>query len=330
VGGTMAAQRAAADATADSRRAATLHTLVNVLGAVVVLSIFPFWIGAIDAVTPGRPEVFDAAGLRPAMAAHIAVAHTSFNLLTAGLALPLLPMLLAIVRRVVGPGRRERTGLRYLRPSMVGSPALAIEQCRLEVLHMAAIAGEALHLTRRLFDDVTSPAAELRNQILKKERATDTIQHEITTFMSRVMAGPLTISQSEESRALIRVSDEVESIADYCERLANYRRRLRREGMVLSDTALGELQGYLQRTITFYEDIVDRARRNETGWLLAVDTKAEYLATEADALRDANLHRLATQRAAPGEGIFFNDLLVAMRRIRNHSLNMAEAFLGKK
>ena len=51
---------------------------------------------------------------------------------------------------------------------------------------------------------------------------------------------------------------------------------------------------------------------------------------EADGLRDANLHRLATQRADPGEGIFFNDLLVAMRRIRNHALNMAEAFLGKK
>src|SRR5262249_45693676 len=137
-------------------------------------------------------------------------------------------------------------------------------------------------------------------------------------------------AQSEETRALIRVSDEVESVADYCERLANYRRRLRREGMVLSDTALAELQGYLERTITFYEEIVDRARRNETGWLPAVETKAEYLSTEADTMRDANLHRLATQRAAPGEGIFYNDLLVAMRRIRNHAFNMAEAFLGKK
>jgi phosphate:Na+ symporter len=148
--------------------------------------------------------------------------------------------------------------------------------------------------------------------------------------MSRVMAGPLTIAQSEESRGLVRVADEIESIADYCERLANYRRRLLREGMVLSDPALAELQGYLERTIAFYESIVDRARRNETGYLPAIETKAQYLSTEADALRDANLQRLATQRAAPGEGIFFNDLLVAMRRIRNHALNMAEAFLGKK
>ena len=86
----------------------------------------------------------------------------------------------------------------------------------------------------------------------------------------------------------------------------------------------------VDRTIAFYEEIVDRARRGETGWLKAIETKAQYLATEADGLRDTNLHRLASQRIAPGEGIFFNDLLVAMRRVRNHALNMAEAFLGKK
>jgi len=330
VGATVATYRAAAALTADSRRAALLHVLVNALGAVVILCIFPQWIGAIDMVVPGDPASVNDVGARSLMGIHIALAHTSFNLLLAAIALPLLRPLVAVVSRLVGVTRRERPGLRFLRQSMVESPALAIEQCRLEVLHMAAIGGEALHVTRRLFDDVNSPGTELREQIVRLERATDTMQHAITEFMSRVMAGPLTIAQSEESRGLIRVADEVESVADYCERLANYRRRLLREGMVLSNPALAELQGYLDRTIAFYESIVDRARRNETGWLLAIETKAQYLATEADALRDANLQRLATQRAAPGEGIFFNDLLVAMRRIRNHALNMAEAFLGKK
>jgi len=212
----------------------------------------------------------------------------------------------------------------------VEAPALAIEQCRLEVLNMAQIAADALHVTRLLFDDVSSPGTELRDRILKRERTTDAMQHAITVFMSRVMAGTLTHAQSEEIRALIRVADEIESVADYCERLANYRRRLLREGIVLGDGALRELQGYLDRTIAFYEEIVDRARRNEVGWLHAIETKAQYLADEADGLRDTNLHRLGAQRATPGEGIFFNDLLVAMRRIRNHALNMAEAFLGQK
>ena len=330
VGATMAAQLAAREGTTDSRRAALFHTLVNVLGVAVLLFLFHAWILALDALVPGGADVLDGAGGRPAMALHIALAHTSFNVLMAAIALPLLGPLLGLVNRLVGTTQRERPELKFLRQSMVESPALAIEQCRREVLHMVATGAEALHLTRELFDNVNVPNAELRNQVLKRERATDTMQHAITVFMSRVMARPLTLAQSEEIRGLIRVADEIESVADYCERLANYRRRMLREGVMLSDTALHELQGYLDRTIAFYDEIADRARRNEADWLLAIETKAQYLATEADGLRDSNLHRLATQRAAAGEGIFFNDLLVAMRRVRNHSLNMAEAFLGKK
>ena len=330
IGTTMTAQRAAAAATTDSRRAALFHTLVNALGVVVILCVFPLWIAGLDAVLPGNPDAFDAAGIRPAMAVHIALAHTSFNLLMVALALPLLQPLLHAVEWLVGPSPRERPELKFLRRSMVESPALAIEQCRLEVLHMAAIGAEALHVTRELLDDGSGPGTELRARILKRERTTDAMQHAIVVFMSRVMAGPLTQAQSEEIRGLIRVADEIERVADYCERLANYRRRFLREGIVLSDAALQELRGYLDRAIAFYEEIVDRARRGEKDWLQAIHTKAQYLATEADGLRDANLQRLASQRASAGEGIFYNDLLAAMRRIRGHALNMAEAFLGKK
>ena len=129
------------------------------------------------------------------------------------------------------------------------------------------------------------------------------------------------MAQSEEIRGLIRVADEIESVADYCERLANYRRRMLREQVALSDAALHELQGYLDRTIAFYEEIVDRARRNETDWLKAIETKAQYLATEADGLRDANLHRLATQRAAAGRG---NLLQRPARRHAPHPQSLAE------
>jgi Na+/phosphate symporter len=39
---------------------------------------------------------------------------------------------------------------------------------------------------------------------------------------------------------------------------------------------------------------------------------------------------LANQECEPTAGIFFSDIIVAMRRIRNHAYNMAEAFLGQK
>lgn len=323
VGSCLTVLRAAAGATADSRRAALIHSGLNALTGVVLLVAVGPWLRLL-ALVPSAGEGPAAAPL------HVALAHTSFNLLLAALAAPLLDPLVRLSARLVGPAYRERTALRYLRQSVVEAPALAIEQARLEVLNMAALTVDALHLTRTLFADVHTPQAELRRRILEREKATDAAQHELTTFLSRVLTGTLSVAQSEECRALVREADEIESVADYCERLANYRRRLIREGGEFDAAALRDLQSYLDRTVALFADVVDRIRRNETDWMEAVATKGQYLATEADALRDANLQRLAAQRMHPTAGIFYNDMLVAMRRIRNHALNLAEAHLGKK
>lgn len=318
VGSCAGVLRAATPATADARRAALIHTLLNGLAALLLLVALAPWLRLLGLVPGGAAPL------------HVALAHTSFNLVLAALAVPLLAPLRRVAERLVGPSHRERTALRYLRQSVVEAPALAIEQARLEVLNMAALTIDALHLTRTLYADIDAQQPEQRRRILEREKATDVIQHEVTVFLSRVLTGTLSGAQSDECRALIRAADEIESIADYCERLANYRRRLIREGATFDAAALHDLQSYLERTTALLEDIIDRIRRNETGWLEAVTTKGEYLATEADALRDANLQRLTAQRIAPNAGIFYNDMLVAMRRIRNHALNLAEASLGRK
>jgi phosphate:Na+ symporter len=324
LGSTLSAHRAALPATADSRRTALLHTLFNAATGVVLIIGFGIWLRIVATLglhplgADGQPPI--------ATPVQVALAHTTFNLLLAALSLPLLGPLVGLTHRLIGKTLRERAGLRYLRPSMVEAPALAIEQCRLEVLHMAALTDAALQLSRDLLADVHTEARELRRQILEREKATDTAQHDVTVFLARVMAGTLSVAQGAECRALVRAADEIESIADYCERLANYRRRLVRDGVVIDAAALHDLQAYLDRTIALYEDIVDRIRRRDSGWLDAISTKAEYLASEADLLRDANLQRLAAQRTSPTAGIFFNDMLVAVRRIRNHALNLGEAF----
>lgn len=323
LGSCVTVARAAGPAVADGRRAALSHALLNGAAAVPLLLVFPAWL-ALLRLAPGGGNGTLATAL------HVALAHTTFNLLLAGLGLLLAAPLVALVTRAVGPAARERVGLRYLRQSVVEAPALAIEQCRLEVLSMAAITADALRLTRQLFADLHTPQSELRRSILDHEKATDVAQHELTVFLSRVLTGALSAAQSEECRALVRAADEIESVADYCERLANYRRRLVRDGVGLDAGSLADLQQYLDRTLAFFDEVADRIRRQETGWLEAIVSKGQYLAADANALRDTNLQRLTSQRLSPAAGIFFNDMLVAMRRIRNHTINLAEAYLGRK
>lgn len=329
IGTTVTAQIAAVNGTTNARRAAMFHTTINVLGVAVMVMTFPLFLDAVDLLTPGDPTLVDAEGRRPFVTEHIAVAHTGFNISLALMALPLLHPLIRLSSWITPGARREQTQLRFLHSSMVESPTLALEQGRLEVLHMASVTSDILHLTRDLYRLEPGKNSDLRDRILKKEKVTDSIQHEITVFMSKAMTGVLTEAQTEEIRGNIRLAGEVESVADYCERLANYRRRMQRMNVSMSPTAVAELNDYLDETVAFYDEIIDRGRRGETGWMLFVNAKGRDLLETADRLRDQNLARLSAQRCDPNAGIFFNDMLVAMRRIRNHSVNIAEAFQGK-
>lgn len=330
IGTTVTAQLAAINGTSDARRTAMFHTTVNVVGVLVMLILFPIWLEVVDLVTPGEPNWTDADGRRPFITQHIAVAHTSFNITLALIALPLLRPLMVMVTWLTPLAGRDKTHLRFLHPSMAESPTLTLEQGRLELFQMASVTAEALHLTVELYRADPGAGGELRERILKKERVTDAIQHEITLFMSRAMAAVLTTAQTNELRGIIRIASEIESIADYCERLANYRRRMQRMDAGMSAEATRSLAEYLDQTAAFYDEIIDRGRRGETAWMEAIQVKARVLLETADRLRDENLARISAQRCDPNAGIFFNDMLVAMRRIRNHSVNIAEAFQGLK
>jgi phosphate:Na+ symporter len=331
IGTTITAQLAALNATTDARRAAMFHSVVNIFGVSVMVFLFPLWISGVDAVTPGVPDFVDATGQKPYITAHIALAHSSFNIVMTMIALPILPSIVGLVQALVRERGRQRTTLQFLRPSMIQSPALAIAEGRLEVFQMADLTREMLDLTQDLFrHGLTSSERTTHDRILKKEKITDTIQHEITQFMSRVMAGSLTSAEIDEVRSIIRLADEIESVADYCERIANYHSRLIRENAQMSQEALDDIRGYFQATAAFYEEIVEHARRNDVGWMPGIQTKGSRMVETADRIRDAHLQRLARQECDPTSGIFFSDIVVALRRIRNHSYNMAEAFLGQK
>jgi phosphate:Na+ symporter len=330
IGTTITAQLAALGATADGRRAAMFHSTVNVIGVLAMLFLFPIWIQAVEAIVPGSANAIDANGDHPFITAHIALAHSSFNIVMVLIALPLLRPIVRATDRMIGKAVKQKTTLSFLHPGMIGSPALAIEQGRLEVLQMAEITRDILHLTKDLFADLERNHSSVRERILKKEKITDLIQHEITVFMSRVMSGVLTYSQSTEVTSLVRLADEIESVADYCERMANYRSRLLREGVQFTPAAVADIRSYLDSTVGFYEEIVDRSRRGEAGWMPNVQTRGNQLAEIADRIREDHLKRLANQECEPTAGIIFSDIIVAMRRIRNHAYNMAEAFLGQK
>ena len=51
---------------------------------------------------------------------------------------------------------------------------------------------------------------------------------------------------------------------------------------------------------------------------------------QADEIRERHLRSIQEGVHVPLSGLTFSDIVVALRRIKNHSLNFAEAFSGGK
>lgn len=330
IGTTITAQLAALSGTTAGRRAAMFHTLVNVVGAVVMVAMFDWWVTGVDIFMPGDPNLTTDTGARPYMTPHIASAHTSFNIVIVMIVLPMLRQAVNLTQTLVRGKEDDETSLQFLHTGLARSPALAIEQGRLEVFRMAAIGDDMLKLTREMYEDFGHSQSDLKERIFEAEEVTDKLQEEITVFMSRLMSGALSRAQTQEVRTLIRLADEVESVGDYCKRLVNCRTRFIRAGAVLCESAQADARIYLDQSIAFYDDILKKAQNDETGWMPEIDARMKSLAERANEIRDEHQRRIAQQECSPTGGIFFSDMIVAMRRIRNHSYNMAEAFLGQK
>jgi phosphate:Na+ symporter len=155
---------------------------------------------------------------------------------------------------------------------------------------------------------------------------TDNIQKEVTLFLTTVMQMPLTAEQSARGYALIRIADEIESVGDYCASLAKYRLRLHAQKQSLSSTAKQELGALLRDTRDLYLAVVERIQQTEDKVRDRdlLDWGARHR-EHADEIRDHHLARVSAGTCDALTGLIFSDMIVALRRIKNHSINMVEA-----
>ncbi len=333
IGTTITAQLASIGGNIHAKRAAMSHTLFNVVGVTVVVLLFqPFMYVVEVVVGPG----FDAfSGWFHTSAGHedyavvgfeIAAAHSLFNVTNVLIFTPFIPQLARLTERLLpDAGKMPKSRLKLLGDVNQVSPELALQQAEKEV-------ELACEVTSKLFDQtiafVGNAQAEpsLKADIDHAETVTDNIQKEVTIYLTTVLQMQLTPEQASRAYSLIRMADEVESIADYCQSLANYRARLTERGEAFTDEAKTDLYALLDETRSLFADAAKRiggdADKIDIEDLI---TRAEEQRKHADAIREGHLDRVQHGKCDALAGLTFSDMIVALRRIKNHTINMVEA-----
>ena len=334
IGTTVTAQLASIGGNIVAKRAAWAHTLFNVLGVTVMIFVFrPYMVFIEKIVQPafdsmsvlfrlkgGQGSEFAVRGFQ------IAAAHSLFNVTNVILFLPFIDQLAKLTEKLrPDTGEEIKSRLKLLGDVTQIAPSLAITQAEDEVELLCDVTNTLLEDTRALLD-AEKVDRERFEKVLHGERITDRIQMEVTLFLTTVLQVGITAEQAARAYALIRIADEVESVADGCENLARYQVRLEEKGQQLSTAARAELVQLLDAEGVLFRKVRERiAEQGDRVPSEDLQKQGVELGELADSVRALHLDRVQSGQCDALTGLTFSDIIMTVRRMRSHTINMLEA-----
>jgi phosphate:Na+ symporter len=161
------------------------------------------------------------------------------------------------------------------------------------------------------------------------EDETDIIQHEITSFTVTLMqSGNASNEQSDRAYAYVRAADELESIADYALSLCSYMRRLEKNDLDYSEDAWADLHDYHREVFAFFTQVCKAFNNEDVSSTEKIYAEAARLNDLADEVRKNHLDRMKLGSCGALPALTFSDMAVALRRIKNHTVNLHEALFN--
>ncbi len=330
IGTTITAILASVGANTTAKRAAAAHAFFNVFGVLTLTSFFWVYKDLVENLVGGVSDFTDEDGKKPYIAAHIAAGHTIFNVSNVLLFIPFLKHLERFVKFLIPEkSKKEKKKLKYFGNLNITSPTLGISQARAELLKMSNIVNSTLSSTSEFLKSPTE-VNDLSKKVRKYENITDHLQMEIAVFLSRVMEAPMSREESNRVNAILRMSDELESIADYSLSIVIYVERTFSEEYNIDKETKSEIYALMDRTL----ELFSTSEKYFIESLTIDDNELKPLWDDfnktADQMKHTHLERVAAGRIDPEASLTLSDIVVSMRRIKNHTVNFVEAYQGGK
>lgn len=314
IGASVAPALASLGGRKDAKRVAFIVILFESIGMLIFMiltQIFPVIFDWIMATSPGNPT------------RQIANANTIFNLVTVFLLLPFAKYLVRIAQLVIrGDDEKEVAALHYIDESGYQSGTVLIGQIDQEVGRMHALVRENLQASTRIYFGDMKMSGEVFDE---NEAAVDFLNKEIIAALIRT--SELGVSQKEATHAgnLYHIVTDLERIGDHAENVLGYALQMQEKKQKFSDKALKQLKELSQAVYKIFDLACEHfSSPSEELYRVIYDLEAD-IDKMVDKLRASNSKRLSKMKCEATLGLYFNEILVDLERVADHSLNIAQA-----
>ena len=311
IGTTVTAMISSIGTNKNARRAAVVHLLFNVIGVVVLLTVFCIVRAAL------APALLN----EPASMAGIAVAHSVFNILCTAMLLPAGGLLERLAKRIV-PDDAQAQGDKTveLDERLLATPSLALSRSRAVASEMAECAVRSLN---NALTSLMSSTPELAQSIRDDEERCDHYEDILGTYLVKLSALKISENDSSEAAMLLKALSDFERIGDHALNLVESAEELKSKNLALSDAARHELSVLLRAV----EEIVDMTfqafRDDDLEKAYRVEPLEQVIDDLKEKMRIHHILRMQQGSCSIESGFVWSDLLTALERVGDHCSNIA-------
>ncbi len=319
----------------NAKRTTIIHLMFNVIGTIIFTTLFLIFPIAhvIDGslVLSGPVGNFLSAVLPGTPAGQIALVHTSFNILTTILLLPLGNYLAKLAVRILPEHVQEHEEgtmhLEYLTPVSasgkeggLGVSAIVVDQLRNELRRMLNMARDNVEA---VFESVLARDPDKLEDVEQREEYIDFLNREISRYVSHLISIETNEQDSRVVSSFFTISGNIERIGDHADNLAGYTRMLVAKNVKLSPIAQKEVEKMRDVSLEAVSTLLDREAGGPE-WLADVAQIEQRIDDMTDEYRRSQLIRMRDGICSDEACILYAELLTDFERIGDHVLNIAQ------
>jgi phosphate:Na+ symporter len=313
IGASVPVMLSALGASTNGKRTAFVYLIIDILGAVVVGTIFYIVNAAVGFEFMKMPMTMVL----------VALVNTLYRLAVVIVLTPAIGLLEKIVCSMFPDSEEEleeKADMDRLESRFLEHPALALAQSKTVIDSMAAktlkSVNKAIAARREFSED------EIK-KVLDLERVIDRYEDKLGTFIFKITSGNLNEEQSSDANKYLRVLSDFERISDHARNIGEATEEIHEKKIELSKPAERELQTLEDAINEITQLTIDAFINNDIEAAMKIDPLEEVVDDLCDELKAHHVERISRQECTFENGFVFNDLLTDYERISDHCSNIA-------
>ena len=320
IGTTITALLASIGQSKAAKRTAISHSIFNITGSIVFACLIRPFAAFITYISPSGNEV-------DVIARQIANAHTCFNIVCTLIWLPLLPVMVKLVTTIIpGKDKLPQTDCKpkFLDEKLLDQPVAAMYLLSQEIGHCADMASDMLNTAKAALH---GKAEDFHTYEVESNQVRN-LRNDISDYTAKLLSsGVLTESQSEQTAGLLYVSNNIDRMTEYSQRVTQTVQQVYRSGRKLSASAEQELNECYDTAHDLFDRAVDSVRYGDADMAQQVLADKKKLRKAQKRFNKAHMARVKAGKCESNLTADFSAILYGLERMVDNSVNIAEETL---